>query len=99
MWNEDYNHFSTSDPNRGLKFGARFGTDVAGYRAASGQGAHTNVSSNFISPPTLINPAAGDLRLPAGSPLIDAGTRVPNVSDRAGVDYAGSAPDLGSRER
>jgi hypothetical protein len=98
-WDEDYNHFSTSDPARGLKFGARFGADVAGYRTASGQGAHTNVSSSFVAPPSLLNPTAGDLRLPPGSPLIDAGARVPNLSDRADVDFAGSAPDLGARER
>jgi hypothetical protein len=97
-WNEDYNHFSTSDPARGLEFGVRFRTDVGAYRAASGQGAHTNVSSDFITPPDLVNPTAGDLRLPSGSPLIDAGTQVPNISDRPGVNYKGSAPDLGARE-
>jgi hypothetical protein len=98
-WNEDYNSFSTSDPTRGLVFGTRFTTDVAAYRAASGQGSHTNLSGSFIAPPALVDPAAGDLRLPVGSPLVDAGVPVPNVSDRAGIDYSGSAPDLGAREQ
>ncbi|MCC6176377.1 MAG: hypothetical protein IT305_13810 [Chloroflexi bacterium] len=98
-WNEDYNHFSTGDPARGLKYGARYRTEVDEYRAASGQGAHTNVASDFITPPTLVNPTAGDMSLPPGSPLIDAGMQVPNISDRPGVDFSGAAPDLGARER
>jgi hypothetical protein len=97
-WNEDYNHFSTTDSERGLRYGSSYTTNVAAYRAASGQGAHTNVSSSFISPPALLNPLGGDLRLPVGSPLINAGVPVPNIMDRANVDYFGAAPDLGATQ-
>jgi hypothetical protein len=37
--------------------------------------------------------------LPAGSPLIDAGLPVPNISDRPGIDFQGSAPDIGFERR
>ena len=47
----------------------------------------------------LADPAGGDLGLAAGSPFVDAGVPVPNVSDRPGVDYTGAAPDLGAVER
>ncbi|HEV8635539.1 MAG TPA: hypothetical protein VG370_15040, partial [Chloroflexota bacterium] len=47
----------------------------------------------------LAAPAAGDLTLLPGSPLVDGGVPVPNVSDRPGLDYAGAAPDLGATER
>jgi hypothetical protein len=98
-WDEDYNYFGTTATTRGLRFGSAFTADVAAYRTASGQGAHTNVSGDFVTPPILSNPTSGDLSLPDGSPLIDAGVPVPNVSDRAGLDYVGPAPDLGARER
>jgi hypothetical protein len=102
-WDEDYNYFSSTDTGRGLRYGSRTGgrytTDVAGYRHASGQGAHTNLAGDFITPPRLANPSTGDLTLPADSPLIDAGTPVPNLSARPGQDYSGRAPDLGAFER
>jgi hypothetical protein len=99
MWNEDYNSLTTSDTTRGLRYLAKaYTTDMAGYRAASHQGAHTNVGANFVTSPGLSNPVAGDLTLPSGSPLIDAGVAVPNISDRAGVDFRGAAPDLGAVE-
>ncbi len=43
----------------------------------------------------LVDPATVDLRPAAGSPLIDAGTVIPNVNE----DYAGDAPDIGAYER
>ncbi|MBI4505790.1 MAG: hypothetical protein HY691_09670 [Chloroflexi bacterium] len=98
-WDEDYNAFSTTDRIRGLEYGRRYTTDVPAYRGASGQGAHTNLSGDFVTPPVLADPAAGDLRLPRGSPLVDAGVPVPNVSDRPDIDYRGAAPDLGASER
>ncbi|MCC6176363.1 MAG: hypothetical protein IT305_13740 [Chloroflexi bacterium] len=98
-WDEDYDYFSTFSPVEGLHFRRRFRTDVEAYRRESGQGAHTNVSGDFTTPPGLANPEAGDLSLPLGSPLVDAGTPVPNIADRAGVDYTGAAPDLGAHER
>jgi hypothetical protein len=99
-WDEDYNYFATTDVGRGLRYGPTpYTTNVQAYRAASGQGTHTNVSGSFVSPPTLVNPTDGDLRLPAGSPLADAGVPVPNIMDRAGIDYRGSAPGLGATQR
>jgi hypothetical protein len=98
-WNEDYNAFGTTDAGRGMRYGGRIYTDVQAYRSASGQGAHTNVSGSFITPPALVNPTTGDLRLPPGSPLIDAGVPVPNIMDRPGIDYQGRTPDLGANER
>jgi hypothetical protein len=98
-WDEDHNYFGTTATSRGLQFGIPYTTDVAAYRAASGQGAHTNLSGSFVTLPSLSNPTKGDLSLPASSPLINAGATVPNVTDRAGVDFVGVAPDLGARER
>jgi hypothetical protein len=98
-WDEDFDSFSTTHPREGLQFGRRFRADVAAYRAASDQGAHTNLSSGFDTPPDLVDPANGDLRLPDGSPLVDAGMLIPNVSDRPGIDFRGTAPDLGAEER
>jgi hypothetical protein len=47
----------------------------------------------------LADPPAGDLGLDPGSPLVDGGVPVPNVSDRPGTDYTGARPDLGATER
>jgi hypothetical protein len=41
-----------------------------------------------------VDPATVDLRPADGSPLIDAGVVVPNVSDR----FNGKAPDIGAYE-
>lgn len=100
-WDEDYNFFFTSDPTRGLNYGSNR-LDVATYRAASGQGAHANIGDTgnaFRTEPMLTDAAGGNLTPSAGSPQIDAGVPVPNINDRAGIDYRGNAPDLGARER
>jgi hypothetical protein len=100
MWDEDYNYFSSTDITRGMDYlHLNYTIDVAGYRMVSGQGTHTNISGNFVKTPKLTNPGGGDITLPAGSPLIDAGVPVPNLSDRPGVDYKGIAPDLGATEQ
>ena len=99
-WDEDYNSFFTSDPTRGLNYGSNR-LDVAAYRTASGQGAHSNAGDTgnaFRTEPALTDAAGGNLTLGAGSPQIDAGVPVPNINDRAGIDYRGNAPDLGARE-
>jgi hypothetical protein len=44
--------------------------------------------------PLFVNAAAGDYRLQAGSPGIDAGLRLPGINDT----YQGSAPDIGAFE-
>jgi hypothetical protein len=99
-WDEDANHFATTDPARGLSFnGVVYREDVQAYRDASGQGARTNRAASFSTDLPLVNPRSGDVRLPPGSPLIDAGVPVPNLSDRPGVDFQGEAPDIGHAER
>jgi hypothetical protein len=99
-WDEDANYFVTTDTARGLRFnGVIYRANVQAYRTASGQGAHTNVAVGFVGDVPLASPASGDLRLPTGSPLVDAGVPVPNVSDRAGVDFQGAAPDIGYERR
>jgi hypothetical protein len=103
-WDEDYNHFATTSRTRGLFYGGReYTTNVAAYRAASGQGAHSNVIGDFVTASVLdgqlVRATAGDLRLVDGSAFVDAGVPVPNISDRAGVDFRGAAPDLGANER
>jgi hypothetical protein len=86
---------------------------LAVYRSSSHMGAHTNqlkgTDYNFIRSADsfsgltkldslFVSPQTGDLRLAPGSDAIDAGMAVPNISDRAGVNYAGQRPDLGALE-
>jgi hypothetical protein len=111
-FDEDADSFSTADRERGLTaFGKRFTADVAAYRAAyagaTRQQTRTNAgwdpasgAGSFVAPVDgwLRDPGAGDLGPAPGSPLIDGGVAVPNLSDRPGVDYAGTAPDIGARE-
>jgi hypothetical protein len=99
-WDEDADHFASTGANYGLRFkDAIYRADVQAYRTASGQGAHTNLTSDFVTDLALLNPDSGDLRLPPGSPLVDAGIPVPNISDRPGLDFLGSAPDIGAVDR
>lgn len=101
-WDEDYNFFFTSDSSRGMNYANDNCSTWACYRAASGQGVHSNrgdTSGKFKTEPGFSNPLGGILTLVTGSPLIDAGTPVPNISDRSGADYNGAAPDIGARER
>jgi hypothetical protein len=116
QWDEDANSFSTSDTERGLAaLGKRWTADVAGFRAAMGRPTRTNVgwapggAGSFVRAADvdgwLVDPTRGDLRPASGSPFIDGGVPVPNVSDhpRTGpgdlTGYAGAAPDLGATER
>jgi chitodextrinase len=94
--------------------GAVIGTgSIADYRTVSGQGAHTNrvggADYNFVNSgdnlsglakldQMLVSPVTGNLTLVSGSVAVNAGVPVPNISDRAGTDYSGSAPDLGAFE-
>ncbi len=100
-WDEDYNFFATTDPTRGMNYGSANKATVTIYRTATGGGAHTNLptmdpTQDFHSLPDawLTNPTAGDLTLKAGTPAIDAGVVVPNITET----YNGSAPDLGAIE-
>jgi hypothetical protein len=94
-WDEDFNHFATTDTSRALN---RYLT-VSSYRQSTGQGANTNTTGGFHEAVRFVDPANGNLNLPSDSPLVDRGTPIPNISDRPGVDYRGSAPDLGAIER
>jgi Protein of unknown function (DUF1565) len=99
-WDEDFNFFATTATDRGVSYGGSR-TSVGGYRSASGQGANSNRGDQpgtFHTEPGLVDPGNGNLALAPGSPQIDAGTPVPNISDRPGIDYRGNAPDLGARE-
>ena len=97
---EDSNYFVTTDPGRGLSFnGVVYRENVQEYRNASGQGGRTNRAASFSADVRLVSPESGDVRLPPDSPLIDAGVTVPNVSDRPGVDFQGTAPDIGHEQR
>ncbi|MGQ0827487.1 MAG: T9SS type A sorting domain-containing protein [Bacteroidota bacterium] len=102
-WNEDYNHFATTDGGRGFSYaGAKYMTNVAGYRTASGGGANTNKSGDFVTVSVVDNSFTdavnGDLNLNTGSIFIDAGVSVPNISDLPGLNYCGAAPDIGAKE-
>lgn len=78
----------------------------AAYRSSTRQGKHSNIldgtryevnSADALTAfaALLADGAGGDLTLASGSLATAAGTVVPNVSDRAGVDYLGAAPNLG----
>jgi hypothetical protein len=98
-WDEDSNYFVTTDASRGLSYnGGIYRGNVQAYRDAVGQGTRTNTATGFVSDVALIDPRAGDVRPPLDSPLIDAGSLVPNLSDRQGIDYWGGAPDIGAIE-
>jgi hypothetical protein len=86
---------------------------LASYRSISHTGAHTNLLGgtdyNFIRSGDdrsgldkidglFVSPQTGDLRLAPGSAAVDAGTPVPNISDRMGKEYLGKGPDLGAME-
>jgi len=97
-WNEDYDHFATTDTSRGVAFcGTRYTTNLSAYRSATGAD-HTNAAGNFVTASVvddaLVDPSAGDLALRQGAPFIDAGVVVPNITER----YSGDAPDLGAVE-
>jgi hypothetical protein len=65
------------------------------------QGAVTLGSANQSGDPQFADAAAGDLRLKAGSPAIDAGVAddVAGTTDRYGASrFQGAAPDLGAFE-
>lgn len=101
-WNENYNHFVTSDASRGIILGLiKYTTNVAGYQLVA-SAPNTNVSGNFVTASVvdnaLNNPTGGDISLKAGSPLVDIGTVVPNIADITGFNYQGRNPDLGACE-
>jgi hypothetical protein len=44
--------------------------------------------------PAFADPSRGDFSIPADSPLVDAGVRIPGIND----DFSGNAPDIGAYE-
>jgi hypothetical protein len=85
----DYNCYLDLGPHRWTWAGEAF-TEFAAYRQASGQDAH----SLCIATAGFVNPAEQDFRPAAGSPLIDAGTVVADVTE----GFTGAGPDLGAVE-
>ncbi|MDZ7372435.1 MAG: right-handed parallel beta-helix repeat-containing protein [candidate division KSB1 bacterium] len=89
----DYNLW---DPSGSFNWvGVSYGNSLAGYVRASGKDQHS-----FAADPRFVDPQAGDFRLRADSPAIDAGILLPDVeSDALGVPRPqGSGPDLGAHE-
>ncbi len=88
-WYGDWNDVYTTDASRLVRWmGTRYDT-LAAYQAGTGQEAN-----GLSAPPQLVNPAGGDFRPAAGSPLIDRGVFVPGMSD----GFLGAAPDIGALE-
>jgi hypothetical protein len=48
--------------------------------------------------PNFVDTANNNYRLAVGSPLIDIGIRVPNISDSLGLNYYSIAPEIGAIE-
>ena len=95
-WDEDGNYFVTTSTMRGLRYGGVvYGANVQAYRAASSQGAHTNVASGFTTDLAPLLVVGSDVLLPPASPLLGGGVPVPNLSDLAGTSFQGGAPDIG----
>jgi hypothetical protein len=102
-WDEDNNDFSSSSPRQAAIVqtpAGRYRADATAYRAGSGQGTRTNIRAGFGAVPDtdLVDPANGDLHLRPGSALVDQGAALPNIADRAGIDFTGGAPDVGALE-
>lgn len=73
--------------------GCRLINNIMTDSVALGPGAESE--HNFLGPdPKFVDPAAGDFRLTADSPCINAGTVVPGISGR----HDGTAPDIGCFE-
>jgi hypothetical protein len=90
-----YHQLDPAQPFTGSEFGVggwdTFLSEWDTWRAASG----FETSSPRPQSPLFVDPAAGDLRLQAGSPAIDAGEVIAGVSEV----FSGAAPDLGAWER
>jgi hypothetical protein len=84
----------------GGKTGNRVQNNVVVEGKIEDHGSASVISSNLQAAPSFLNAAAGDVRLRAGSPAIDAGVPILLVrTDFAGTPRPqGSAPDLGAFE-
>ncbi|MET0552667.1 MAG: Calx-beta domain-containing protein [Vicinamibacteria bacterium] len=88
-WDGNFNDLYTTDPVRFVSWLGTSYPTLGAYQAAQGQ-----ELSGLSVPPQLVNPAGGDFRLAAGSPLIDRGVVLPGIND----GWNGAAPDVGGLE-
>jgi hypothetical protein len=91
-WDEDYNHWYTSDAARGIGNSLT----ISAYRTATGEGAHSNLSADFHTSidSQFENVTTGDLSLISGSAFRNTGCVFPVIAD----SWNSTAPDLGSEE-
>jgi hypothetical protein len=85
----DHNLIFRSKGNRLVRWFSHYYGDLASYQAASG----LDVASLSIDP-KFTDPDKDNFTPLPGSPLIDAGTKIPGVTD----NFAGKAPDIGTIE-
>jgi hypothetical protein len=88
-WSGDGDDLYTTSTSRFVSWeGTRYDT-FAAFRSGTGQ------EPNGISaPPALVNPAAGDFRPQASSPLVDRAVALSGINDT----FAGAGPDIGALE-
>jgi hypothetical protein len=109
-WNENNNFFGSDSPTDGMQIGTTYLT-IAAYRTGTSQGAKTNLiggtnydfynAGAFPAAPVitggLTSPTTGNLSLSVGSPFIDLGVPVMNVSSHSS-QFNDNAPDMGAEE-
>jgi hypothetical protein len=112
VWDEDANHFSTSDTGRGLSAeGQNWGTNVTGYRSAYA-GNHGNTPRTNVGwDGTAVTPTGNFTTTTVDSWLTNAASGNLTLTSGAPVvdggvvvanvsdGYTGYAPDLGATER
>jgi hypothetical protein len=89
------------DENKLKGASATVDTSHDDYVSQSGNGQLNDDGTSLHSAPSFLAPNAGDFRLAAKSPLIDAGTPTTDKSERdvsGNVRTAGQAPDIGAYE-
>jgi hypothetical protein len=85
----DHNLIFRTKGSRLIRWFSHYYGDLASYQAASSlDGASLSVDPKFT------DPDKDDFTPLSGSPLIDAGTKIPGVTD----NFAGTAPDIGTIE-
>jgi hypothetical protein len=82
----DYDALATFDPDRFAVWNGEMLGDLGSFRESTGEEANGITTHDFTWD--------ADLRLLAGSPLIDRGEILPGIND----DYVGDAPDIGAFE-
>jgi hypothetical protein len=85
----DWDNLYTTDQSRFVKWEGNPYLDLASFQAATNQ-----ELNGLASVPKLADPANGDFRPAADSPLVDRGVVIAGIND----NYHGSAPDIGALE-